>query len=47
MEEDKLIKVDLEERTMTLLEMTKFKKQIPFFTFELTKEEKAINENDP
>ena len=44
--EDKLIKVDLEERKVTLWELTKFKREFPFFTCELTKEEKTIEEND-
>ena len=37
-EENKLIKVDLEERKMSLLELTKFRRKIPFFACELTKE---------
>lgn len=45
-EKDKLIGINLEKETITFFEMTQFKRQIPFFTAELRKEENAIEEND-
>ena len=45
-EEEKIIKVDLEKRKITLWELTKRKREILLLTAELTKEEKVIQENN-